>query len=173
PNEASEIQIQAFRDLLLGAALCNNAEKQMVQDAQIGQDVSKMKSELCVVGDAADTALYNLCVDKCYIDIDKVRKVNPRLKALPFNSSNKFMITANEIETLDSSIPQQERTILVLLKGAPDIVIQRCSTYKTNNDDIEPLDNEMKNKLFKRQEELGKSGYRVIAMSQLRFTRQE
>ncbi|CAF4096352.1 unnamed protein product [Adineta steineri] len=173
PNEASEVQIQAFRDLLLGAALCNNAEKQMVQDAQIGQDVSKMKSELCVVGDAADTALYNLCVDKCYIDIDKVRKVNPRLKALPFNSSNKFMITANEIETLDSSIPQQERTILVLLKGAPDIVIQRCSTYKTNNDDIAPLDNEMKNKLFKRQEELGKSGYRVIAMSQLRFTRQE
>ena len=55
------MHIHAFRDLLLGASLCNNAEKQLVQDAQIGQDISQMKSELRVVGDAADTALYNLC----------------------------------------------------------------------------------------------------------------
>ena len=173
PNDASQVQIQAFRDLLLGAALCNNAEKQLVQDAQIGQDVSQMKSELRVVGDAADTALYNFCVDKCFVDIDKVRQVNPRLKVLPFNSSNKFMISANQLETLDNTIPEKDLTVLVLLKGAPDIVIQRCSTYKTNTDNIQTLDGEMKKKLFDRQEELGKNGYRVIAMSQQRFTHQE
>ncbi|CAF5182029.1 unnamed protein product, partial [Rotaria magnacalcarata] len=44
PSIASEVQVEAFRDLLVGAALCNNAEKQIVQDAQIGQDISKMKS---------------------------------------------------------------------------------------------------------------------------------
>ncbi len=173
PNEASEVRIQAFRDLLLGAALCNNAEKQMVQDAQIGQDVTEMKSELRVVGDAADTALYNLCVDRCFVDIEKVRNVNSRLKVLPFNSSNKFMISANQLESVDPSIPEKDRTVLVLLKGAPDIVIQRCSTYKTNDDEIVTLDAEMKKKLFNRQEELGKNGYRVIAMCQQRFTRQE
>jgi sodium/potassium-transporting ATPase subunit alpha len=173
PNEASEIQIQAFRDLLLGASLCNNAEKQLVQDAQIGQDLSKMKSELRVVGDAADTALYNLCVDRCFVDIDKVRDVNPRLKVLPFNSSNKFMISANQLETLDSSISEKNRTVLLILKGAPDIVIQRCSTYKKNNDEIVLLDNEIKQALFNRQEDLGKNGYRVIAMCQQKFTRQE
>jgi len=173
PNEASEIQIQAFRDLLLGASLCNNADKQLVQDAQIGQDLSKMKSELRIVGDAADTALYNLCVDRCLVDIEKVRDVNPRLKVLPFNSSNKFMISANQLETLDSSISEKNRTVLLILKGAPDIAIQRCSTYKNNNDQIVPLDNEIKKALFARQEELGKNGYRVIAMCQQKFTRQE
>ncbi len=173
PDEASEVRIEAFRDLLLGAALCNNAEKQMVQDAQIGQDVSQMKSELRVVGDAADTALYNLCVDRCFVDIEKVRQVNPRLKVLPFNSSNKFMISANQLETMDSSIPERDRTVLVMLKGAPDIIIQRCSTYKKNNDDVAPLGAEIKKRLFNRQEELGKNGYRVIAMCQQRFTRQE
>jgi magnesium-transporting ATPase (P-type) len=44
PNEASEIRIQAFRDLLLGATLGNNAELQMVQDAKIGENASSMKS---------------------------------------------------------------------------------------------------------------------------------
>ncbi|CAF1313293.1 unnamed protein product, partial [Adineta ricciae] len=173
PNEASEVQIQAFRDLLLGAALCNNAEKQMVQDAQIGQDISQMKSELRVVGDAADTALYHLCVDRCFVDIEKVRQVNPRLRALPFNSANKFMITANQLEAADPSVPERDRTVLVTLKGAPDIIIQRCSAYKTEADDIAPLTEEMKKSLFARQEELGKSGYRVIAMCQLRYTRRQ
>ena len=173
PDEASEVRIHAFRDLLLGASLCNNAEKQMVQDAQIGQDISEMKSELRVVGDAADTALYNLCVERCFVDIERVRGVNPRLKVLPFNSSNKFMIAAHQLETLDQSIAEEDRPVLVMLKGAPDIVIQRCSTYKTHDDTIKPLDPEMKKELFARQEELGKNGYRVIAMCQQRFTRRE
>ncbi|CAF1191376.1 unnamed protein product [Adineta steineri] len=172
-SEASEIQIQAFRDLLLGASLCNNAEIQLVQDTQIGQDLSKMKSELRVVGDAADTALYNLCTERCLVDIEKVREVNPRLKVLPFNSTNKFMISANQLETIDSSISEQDRTVLVTLKGAPDIVIQRCSTYKKNNDEIASLDIDIKKMLFNRQEDLGKNGNRVIAMCQQELTQQQ
>ncbi|CAF4884149.1 unnamed protein product [Rotaria sp. Silwood1] len=170
---ASEVQVEAFKDLLVGAALCNNAEKQMVQDAQLGQDISKMKTELRLVGDAADTALYNLCVDRCHVDIDAIRKNNPRLKVLPFNSSNKFMIVANELQSVDSSVPESERTVLITMKGAPDIVIQRCSSYKTHKDETSRLDAEMKRTLFNRQEELGKNGYRVIAMCQQKITREQ
>jgi len=173
PDVASEVKIQAFRDLLFGACICNNAEKQMVQDAQIGQDISKMKSELRLVGDAADTALYNLCVDRCHVDIDAIRKLNPRLKALPFNSANKFMITANLMETTDRNVSDSERVVLVTLKGAPDIVIQRCSSYKSNDDEILELNSRMKQALFERQEQMGKNGYRVIAMCQRKFTKRE
>jgi len=155
-NVANEVKIQAFRDLLLGASLCNNAEKQITQDVQLGQDISQMKSELRLVGDAVDVALYNLCVDRCHVDIDKVRNTNPRLKVLPFNSSNKFMISANQLETEDLSLVENEHTVLITLKGAPDIVIQRCSSYKTNDDLILPLTTEVKEKLFNRQETLGK-----------------
>ena len=173
PDIASDVKIQAFRDLLFGAAICNNAEKQMVQDAQIGQDISKMKSELRLVGDAADTALYNLCVDRCHVDIDRIRELNPRSKGLPFNSSNKFMITANLLESSDASSSEKERVVLITLKGAPDIVIQRCSSYKSNEDEILVLTSEMKQTLFNRQGQLGKNGYRVIAMCQRKFTRQQ
>ncbi|CAF4575061.1 unnamed protein product [Rotaria sp. Silwood2] len=157
PTVASEVQIEAFKDLLAGAALCNNAEKQLVQDAQLGQDISKMKTELRLVGDAADTALYNLCVDRCYVDIDTVRKNNSRLKVLPFNSSNKFMIVANELQSVDPSVLESERTVLITMKGAPDIVIQRCSSYKTQKDEILELNADMKRTLFNRQEELGEA----------------
>ena len=170
PNEASQVTIGAFRDLLFGAALCNNANQQMVQDLQIGQQTSATKSELRVVGDAADTALYHLCVDRCFVDINKVRQMNPRLKVLPFNSTNKFMITANQLETTNTSIPKEEQIVLITLKGAPDIVIQRCSTYKMNNDQIQDFNQQIKENLLLRQEELGRKGYRVIGMCQQRIT---
>lgn len=88
--------------------------------------------------------------------MEKERQANPRLKFLSFNSSNKFMITAHQVETLDTSIPEKDRIVLVTLKGAPDIAIQRCSSYKMNNDGIAPLNAEMKTVLFSRQEEFGK-----------------
>ncbi|CAF4812261.1 unnamed protein product [Rotaria sp. Silwood1] len=172
-DEPSEIRIQALRDLLLGAALCNNAGKEIINDVELDHDKVETKTKLKLVGDAADTALYHLCVDQCSVDIKRVRTVNPRLKVLPFNSTNKFMISANQLETPDPSISAKYRTVLIILKGAPDIVIQRCSTYKTNNDEILPLDAKVKNVLATRQEELGKNGYRVIAMCQQKISHQQ
>jgi sodium/potassium-transporting ATPase subunit alpha len=173
PPAASEIRVQAFRDLLLGAALCNNAEKQMVKEIDINQHGINTEPKLQLVGDAADTALYHLCADQCSVHIEKVRSVNPRLKVLPFNSTNKFMISANQLETSDDSIPEKDRPVLIILKGAPDIVIQRCSTYKMSNNTVAPLDAETKKTLSGRQEELGKNGYRVIAMCQQKLKRQQ
>ncbi|UJR13109.1 hypothetical protein I4U23_000133 [Adineta vaga] len=169
----NELKIEVFRDLLLGAALCNDAEKQLVQDTQFSQDTPSTDSELCLVGDAVDVALYNLCVNRCHMEIDEIRSLNPRLKILPFNSSNKFMISANQLESRDMSSSKSESTILITMKGAPDIVIERCSSYKTNDDQILPLTDQVKETLYRRQEMLGKRGYRVIAMCQQRFTQQQ
>lgn len=154
---ANEVQSQAYRDLLLSAALCNNAGEQLVQEAQIVHDTSNMKSKLHLVGDAIDTALYNLCVDRCCVDIGTVRSINPRLKVLPFTSSNKFMISANQLQSTDPSVVESDRTVLIIMKGAPDIVIKHCSSYKTNENEISPLTDEMKGYLLNRQEGLGKA----------------
>jgi magnesium-transporting ATPase (P-type) len=155
-NVASEMKIETFRDLLLGAALCNDAEKQLVQDAQLGHGISKMNTELRLVADAVDIALYNLCVYRCHIEINEVRCLNPSLKILPFNSSNKFMISANRLEPHDLSSLDNGCTILITMKGAPEIVIQRCASYKTNDDQILSLAAEVKEKIFNGQETLGR-----------------
>jgi P-type Ca2+ transporter type 2C len=147
---ANEVQNLPFRDLLLCAALCNNAE------AKIGQDVSNMESELHLVGDATDIALYDLCVDRYHVDIAAIRRINPRLKVLPFNSSNKLMISANQLQSNDSLVVESDPTILITMKGAPDTVIQRCSSYKTSENETSPLTEEMRGHLLNRRSGFGK-----------------
>ncbi|CAF1521401.1 unnamed protein product, partial [Adineta steineri] len=123
-----------------------------------------------LVGDAADVALYHLCQDKCGVDIENVRKVNPRINVVPFNSKNKFMITANLLEHKTTN----DDNVVITLKGAPDFVLPRCSTYKTDegSDEI-PITDEFKQSIQQRQEALGKSGYRVIAMLQQTISNNE
>lgn len=156
PSISSEMEIEAFRDLLLGAALCNDAEMQLVQDGYHDQSRSEINRELRLIGDAVDVALYKLCVYGRHMEINEIRCLNPRLKVLPFNSLNKCMISANQLEPNDSFSIDNEATILITLKGAPDIVIQYCSSYKTNDNQILPLTVEIKEKFFNRQETLGK-----------------
>ncbi len=159
-----------MKDLLLGACLCNNAAMQSTNTEEIDDEKEATEDKTLVkklVGDAADVALYRLCQDKCAVDIERVRKTNPRINALPFNSKNKFMITANYLE-------ENQEQILITLKGAPDFVLSRCSTYKSDNgDELIPITDEFKRSIQQRQEALGKSGYRVIAMLQQRISQEQ
>ena len=177
------VSIGAMKDLVLGACLCNNAAKQSSQVdstnsgidnsalASTGSEGSSKKMEL--VGDAADLALYHLCNTKFSIDIEQVKKVNPRINIVPFNSKYKFMITANILE--QTSIGDDEdATVLVTIKGAPDFVLSRCSTYKQDREDeILPMTDEFRRSVEQRQEELGKCGYRVIAMLQQKMSKRQ
>jgi magnesium-transporting ATPase (P-type) len=67
------------------------------------------------------------------------------------------MISANQLQSNDPSVVESDRTVLIIMKGAPDIVIQRCSAYKTNENGISPLNDKMKGYLLNRQEALGKA----------------
>lgn len=163
---------KTMKDLILGACLCNNAAKQStvtegVDNPALEPVDDKTSIETTqIVGDAADVAMYHLCTDKCSVNVEQVKKVNPRINILPFNSKNKFMITANLLEET-SPENTDEPTVLVTLKGAPDFVLSRCSAYKDDTEEeIYPMTAEFRSSVQERQEKLGKSGYRVIAMLQ-------
>lgn len=171
----------AMKDLIIGACLCNNAAKQASQADSAnsaivnptlpatGHEATSKKAQL--VGDAADVALYQLCDTKFSVDIEQVKKVNPRINAVPFNSKNKFMITANILEPI-SSDNDEDATVLVTLKGAPDFILSRCATYKQDCDDeTAPVTDEFLHSVQQRQEELGRAGYRVIAMLQQKLSK--
>jgi magnesium-transporting ATPase (P-type) len=183
PSLATENIPSAMKDLILGACLCNNAVKQSSlantnSDGidnpaleTIGDDASSQITQ--IVGDAADVALYHFCTEKCSVDIEQMKKVNPRINIVPFNSKNKFMITAHILEQTSSS-GNNDATVLVTLKGAPDFVLSRCSTYKQDNDDeVLPMTDEFRCSVQQRQEQLGKSGYRVIAMLQQKMSKSQ
>ncbi|CAF1597587.1 unnamed protein product, partial [Adineta ricciae] len=156
-------RVEVFDDLLLGAALCNNAKIRIVKDAPHKHSITKINAELHVVGDSVDIALYNLCVYQYQMQIDEIRCLNPRHRTLPFNSANKFMITANRLES-------HKNIVLLTMKGAPEIILHRCASYKTNDGRLLPLTSEIKDKFLHRQEMLSRNGYRVIAMSQQKMT---
>ena len=83
------------------------------------------------------------------------------------------MITANILEQTSTS-GDDDATVLVTLKGAPDFVLSRCSSYKHDyQDQILPMTDEFQCSIQQRQETLGKSGYRVIAMLQQRLSKSQ
>jgi Ca2+-transporting ATPase len=83
-------------------------------DAVVGDDGS-------VIGDPTEAALVVLAA-KIGVDVDETRRAYPRLAEVPFDSDYKFMATFHRI-TLDGS-----EHVVALVKGAPDVVLGRCST---------------------------------------------
>ncbi|CAF0900433.1 unnamed protein product [Adineta ricciae] len=160
--EIDEIRTKAtpHRDLVLGACLCNNAEKRLQENAQ----------HLTLSGDAADIALYNVCETKFSVDVEHIRQRYRRVHCLPFNSSNKFMIVANQMSPSkhQSILNNKSNDILITLKGATDVVLtpDKCLTYKTSTGDIKSLTDDIRQQIIQRQEEMGRDGYRIIAMLQ-------
>jgi magnesium-transporting ATPase (P-type) len=161
-----------LNDLLLGACLCNSATKPSSTGHTTNSTV-RMASDKSdpptsqVVGDAVDVALYHLCEEQCSMTVEEIRKVNPRIHVMPFNSKTKFMITANLLH-------ENNETVLITLKGAPDFVLSRCSTYRSDeNAEVVAMTEEFKHSIQQRQEALGKSGYRVIAMLQQKISKNQ
>ena len=73
-----------------------------------------------VVGDPTEAALVVLAA-KLGVDAEETRRAYPRLAEVPFDSEYKFMATFHEA-TLDGTTQLVE-----LVKGAPDVVLARCS----------------------------------------------
>ena len=156
----------AFNALVLGGLLCNNST------TQVGDN-----GTTSVLGDAADTALHNVLVSRLHMEPAVYRRAYPRLAALPFNSKNKFMIACHRVpDTSEGRVPlmrgagQGGEVVVCFLKGAPEVVLQRCSSVWVEGDGgvrETPLTEQTKQGVLDRQDAMGRSGLRVIAMCQL------
>ena len=82
-------------------------------DATVGDDGA-------VVGDPTEAALVVLAA-KLGVDAEETRRAYPRLAEVPFDSDYKFMATFHRV-TLDGA-----EHVIELVKGAPDVVLARCS----------------------------------------------
>ncbi|XP_018024195.1 sodium/potassium-transporting ATPase subunit alpha isoform X1 [Hyalella azteca] len=129
------------------AALCNRAEFKSGQDG-----VSILKRE--VNGDASEAALLKCCELACG-DVLEWRKRNKKVCEIPFNSTNKYQVSIHETE--DKSDPRY----LLVMKGAPERILERSSTIFINNED-KPLDEDMKEAFNNAYLELGGLGERVL-----------
>ncbi|KAL7800286.1 putative H /K ATPase alpha subunit [Trichoderma ceciliae] len=132
----------------LGAlsALCNAAE---LDAASPNVPAAQRK----VFGDATDTAILRFSESLKDDNVAYFRSCWQRVFELAFNSKNKFMIRCFTIGrnvalshtlTAEEAAKFQVSDLLLTLKGAPDVLIERCSHYLTTAGSVSQLDGDAK-----------------------------
>merc|ERR1740128_1469910 len=129
------------------ACLCNRAEFKGGQS-----ELSILKRE--VNGDASEAAILK-CTELSKGNVLQYRKNNKKVCEIPFNSTNKFQVSIHESE--DKSIDGY----LLVMKGAPERILERCSTIVVNGKEL-PMSDQWKNSFETAYMELGGLGERVL-----------
>ena len=104
-------------------------------------------------GEATEVAIVNRALA---LNIDKYElyKKNERILDLPFDSSRKMM----------STIHKYKDRYLVITKGAPDILLSKCTYYKQNEKEI-ILDSNTKRRIEQENEKMAEKALRVIGVA--------
>ncbi len=109
-----------------------------------------------VVGDPTEAALVVLAA-KMGVDAEQSRREYPRLAEVPFDSAYKFMATVHEVE-IDG-----EPSVVVLVKGAPDVVLDRCTDSWA--DDVRSPIGDTRGNVVAANHELAEQGLRVMSFA--------
>ena len=106
-----------------------------------------------VKGDPSENALVEYSLSK-NISKDILQMKMPRVNEIPFDSDRKLMTT---IHKLDNGY-------LIITKGAPDVLIKRCSCYLQGEKSIK-LDNNRINEIIKENETMAINALRVLGFA--------
>jgi len=128
--------------LLRGGVLCS--------DATLFEDESKW----AVRGDPTEGALVVLAA-KAGLSQEETRQKYPRIKEFPFSSDRKRMTTIHRME---------DGTIRAFVKGAPEVVLDRCSFFLNGNETVHLNDTE-RERILKANEEMANDAFRVLGLS--------
>lgn len=148
------------------ATLCNNSRFVLTDpddDEKPPLDLAKELQTpdfnllgLQCTGDASESALIK-CV-QLLRDVDEYHAANPKLHEIKFNSTNKWQLSIHKSED-----PSVKHPVMVF-KGAPERVINRCSKILMNGEEV-PLTDEWKQKYQEAYENLGAMGERVLGFA--------
>jgi len=130
------------------AALCNRAEFKPGQD-----NIPILKRE--VNGDASEAALLKCC-ELSIGQVMPYRQKNKKVCEVPFNSTNKYQVSIHERDDkADDSFH------LLVMKGAPERILERCSTILVNGE-VKEMTEDWKESFNNAYLELGGLGERVL-----------
>lgn len=118
-------------------------------------DLEKTSSGHRVVGDPTEGALVTLA-GKANINNKEHNKDYPRIQEIPFDSDRKMMSTFHK-----NFLPEK---VVSFTKGAPDIVIKRCSHIKLGGE-IVPFTKELVEEVLSVNSNFAKDALRVLAFA--------
>ncbi|HKE87433.1 MAG TPA: HAD-IC family P-type ATPase [Vicinamibacterales bacterium] len=122
----------------------------LCNDAELRQQDGEWKVE----GDPTEGALYPFAI-KLGMDRHAERAAFPRIDAIPFESEHKFMATLHR---------SSDGRHALLVKGAPEVILERSTLQQIANRPPVPLDRE---RFMKEADRLASQGERVLACAWL------
>ena len=135
-----------FTRVALGLVLCS--------DATVADDES-------IIGDPTEAALVVLAA-KIGVDAEETRRTLPRRTTVPFDSEYKFMATFHDRpDWIAGGVLREPHFVSV--KGAPDIVIDRCATVLWHGEQV-PIE-QVRDELLDANRQLSERGLRVLAFA--------
>ena len=145
-QDGKKIELSSIGDLdtLISIAALTN-------DANLEQSDNVYK----IIGDPTEGALITLA-GKANINRGDINKSYPRIEELPFDSGRKMMTTFHE-----NYLPGK---IVSFTKGAPDILIDRCSHISVDNKII-PFTEDLKKEVLKVNSDFSRDALRVLAFA--------
>jgi sodium/potassium-transporting ATPase subunit alpha len=136
-----------FHELLRCCCLCNKA----VFDQET-EDLPLAQKE--IIGDASDTAL--LLLSEEFMKTSTVRESYPKVAEIPFNSKNKWALNIHADAKTDNA--------LLIMKGAPEIVLGFCNTILVEDGSEVELTDDIRQQIANEQEDLSSCGQRVLGV---------
>jgi sodium/potassium-transporting ATPase subunit alpha len=140
-------ELSGWKSLERIACLCSRAEFKSGQESKI-----VMKRE--VNGDASEAALLKF-TELSTGNVMSYRSQYRKVCEIPFNSTNKFQVSVHETEN-DNEIHH-----LVVMKGAPERILERCSTIMIDGNE-HPITQEWTEAFNNAYMQLGGLGERVL-----------
>ncbi len=141
-GDGNILQSERFSLLMKASLLCNDAELMVEGD------------KWHVKGDPTEGALV-VAAGKVGFQQVEVKKRYPRVGELPFSSERKRMTTVH-------STPHGD--LMVLMKGAPEIVLERCA-HVHGLVKVEKLTEKRRKEILSIQEEMARGALRVLGVA--------
>jgi Ca2+-transporting ATPase len=133
-------------------------------------NLSEDKPDYRMVGDPTEGALI-VAAMKAGVNTSDLNMAYPRIQEVPFDSERKRMITihnltnprAEDISPFYDDLKREWDAILV--KGAPDLVLELCQYYQRMDDQIIPLDDAQRMRILAANDRMTEDALRVLGMA--------
>jgi P-type Ca2+ transporter type 2C len=116
-----------------------------------------------LIGDPTEGALIVLGA-KGGLDVEETRRTYPRVAEVPFDSDYKFMATFHRMTG-----SKGEPVIKCYVKGAPDVLIGRGTSYRNPDGEIVPITDANRSLAIEANDEMARKGERVMVVAERDF----
>lgn len=171
PNGEFELDGQTVDITNYPAALTTLWLGVLNNDAQLETTgASDMQETYRIVGDPTEGAILVAAAKAGALDIE-IKQAYPRETEVPFDSERKRMVTVHDISDPrpEDISPFSDNKLqdwdVIVVKGAPDVVLDLCTRYQTMDDDSKILDATIRQRILDANDAMTEDALRVLGVA--------